>query len=68
MEVVRHMSHTAVLAGAVLVACVVLALLRTLRSSPKDAPPIMKLGMPVLGNIRAFLRSPLNLVRECYEK
>ena len=34
-----------------------------------DAPPTVKLGvMPVLGNIRAFLASPLNMISNCYEK
>lgn len=68
MEVVREMLQPALLAGAALVACVILALTSVLRRSPKDAPPIVKLGMPVLGNIRAFLRSPLKTIRECHEK
>eukprot|EP00752_Nemacystus_decipiens_P012523 g11091.t1 len=26
------------------------------------------MGMPILGNIRAFLRSPLNMIGDCYER
>eukprot|EP00752_Nemacystus_decipiens_P012520 g11088.t1 len=62
------MSQPALLAGATLLACVVLALTFSLRRRPKDAPTIVKLGMPVLGNVRAFLGGPTSTIRECYEK
>eukprot|EP00752_Nemacystus_decipiens_P012524 g11092.t1 len=68
METIRDMPQTALLAGAALVACVFLALISAFRRSPKDAPPVVSMGMPVLGNIRAFLRSPLNMIGDCYKK
>ena len=68
MEEIRQMSSTVLLAGAALVACVVLASTSALRRTPKDAPPIVRMGMPVLGNILAFLRSPVFMAKECYEK
>ena len=69
METMREMPHMALLAGAALVACVFLALISALRRTPKDAPRTVKLGViPVLGNIRAFLASPLNMISNCYEK
>ena len=69
METMREMPHMALLAGAALVACVFLALISAFRRTPKDAPPTVKLGViPVLGNIRAFLASPLNMISNCYEK
>lgn len=68
MEAIQEMPQTALLAGAALVACVFLALISAFRRSPKDAPPTVRMGMPVVGNIRAFLRSPLNMISGCYEK
>lgn len=68
MEAIREMPQTALLAGGALIACVFLALMSSLRRSPKDAPPQVRMGMPVLGNIAAFLRSPLNMIKACYDK
>eukprot|EP00903_Cladosiphon_okamuranus_P015545 g14351.t1 len=68
MDALREMSLPALLAGAALVACVVLALMSTRQRSPKDAPPIVKLGMPVLGNFIAYLRSPVETIKECQKK
>lgn len=68
MEAIREMPQTALLAGAALVACVFLALISAFRRSPKDAPPVVRMGMPVFGNIRAFLASPLNMISDCYKK
>eukprot|EP00903_Cladosiphon_okamuranus_P015547 g14353.t1 len=68
MEAIRDMSQKALVAWVALVTCVVLALMSALRRRPHDAPPIVKLGMPVVGNVRAFLRSPLKMMSTCYEK
>lgn len=68
MDAIREMPQTALLAGTALVACVFLALISSFRRSPKDAPPAVRMGMPVFGNIAAFLRSPLNMIRDCYDK
>lgn len=62
------MSQTVLLAGGAVAACVFLALILALRRDPKDAPPRVSIGLPVIGNIMAFLRSPLNMIRSCYEK
>mmetsp|Transcript_43 Transcript_43/g.89 ORF Transcript_43/g.89 Transcript_43/m.89 type:complete len:480 (+) Transcript_43:53-1492(+) len=35
---------------------------------PKNAPPSAKLGAPVVGNIMAFIKSPLGAIKTCYEK
>ncbi|CAN0604270.1 unnamed protein product, partial [Ectocarpus sp. 12 AP-2014] len=45
-----------------------LALIAAFRRSPKNAPPVVRMGVPVFGNFAAFIRSPLNMIRECYEK
>lgn len=68
MDGLAEMSQTALLAGGTLVAFVFLALLLALRRDPKDAPPRVSLGWPVIGNIAAFIKSPLNLIQHCYEK
>ncbi|CAM9433996.1 unnamed protein product [Pylaiella littoralis] len=68
MDAIREMPQTALLAGTALVACVFLALISAFRRSPKDAPPRVSMGMPLFGNIAAFLRSPLNMIRDCYDK
>lgn len=60
--------ETAVLAGAsALAACFILVLVSAFRRSPKGAPPIVRVGMPVLGNIRAYVRSPIKLITHCHE-
>lgn len=68
MDAIREMPQTALLAGTALVACVFLALISAFRRTPKDAPPAVRMGMPVFGNIAAFLRSPLNMIWDCYDK
>lgn len=69
MEAVREIPQTALLAGAsALAACVFLVLVSAFRRSPKDAPPFVRTGMPVLGNIMAYVRSPMNVIRQGYEK
>lgn len=67
MEAIKDMPQTALLAGIALVSCVFLALMSVFRRSPKDAPPTVSLGMPVFGNIAAFLSSPLRMIRNCYD-
>lgn len=68
MEAVREMPQTALIAGGALIACVILALLSALRRDRKDAPPRVSMGIPVFGNIAAFLRSPLNMIENCYAR
>lgn len=68
MEAIQEMPQTTLLAGAALVACVFLALISAFRRSPKDAPPSVRMGLPIVGNIRAFLSSPLNMIKDCYDK
>ncbi len=68
MEAVQEMPQTTLLAGAALLACVFLALISAFRRSPKDAPPSVRMGLPIFGNIRAFLSSPLNMIKDCYDK
>lgn len=66
---IEAMPQTALLAGAALAACVFLALMSAFRRGQKDdAPPTVTIGMPVLGNIIAYLRSPLNMIKDCFEK
>ena len=64
------MPQTALFAGAALVTCVcMVVLISTFRGSPKkDAPRIVTVGIPILGNIRAFLAGPLHLIANCYEQ
>eukprot|EP00903_Cladosiphon_okamuranus_P006258 g6141.t1 len=69
MEVLHEVPQAALLVGAsASAACVFLALVSAFRRSPKDAPPFVRTGIPVLGNIRAYVRSPVNMIRDCYEK
>lgn len=67
MEALRDMPQTALVAGGTLIVCIFLALLSALRRDPKDAPPRVSMGMPLVGNIAAFVRSPLNMIQTCYE-
>ena len=61
--------QTSLLAAAsALAACVILALVSALRQSRKDAPPALRMRVPVLGIARAYLRSPFKLITHCYEK
>eukprot|EP00752_Nemacystus_decipiens_P011637 g10332.t1 len=63
--------QTAVLAAiaSVFAACVLLALVTALgRRRRKDAPPSVRIGVPVVGNFRAYLRSPIKLITDGYEK
>ncbi|CAN0171537.1 unnamed protein product [Ascophyllum nodosum] len=39
-----------------------------LRRSPKDAPPVVSRGFPILGNIAAFMRSPIRMIQSCYNE
>eukprot|EP00752_Nemacystus_decipiens_P012521 g11089.t1 len=68
MEAILEVPPSTLFAGAALVACILLALISAFRRSPKDAPPVVRMGMPVLGNITAFLRSPLKMMSKCYDK
>lgn len=68
MEALREMPQTTLIAGGALVLCVFAALLSALRRDPKGAPPRVSLGMPLFGNIAAFVRSPLNMIETCYKK
>jgi len=47
---------------------VVILLGMLLFGRPKASPPSVSIGLPVIGNIIAFVKSPINLMRECYEK
>lgn len=67
MEALRELPQTTLIAGGALVLCVFAALLSVLRRDPKGAPPRVSLGMPVFGNIVAFLRSPLKMIETCYQ-
>eukprot|EP00903_Cladosiphon_okamuranus_P013989 g13010.t1 len=69
MEAMRETTQTALLAGAsAMVACMSVVLLSVFRRSTEDAPPSVRMGMPVLGNVRAFVRSPVKMIGECYAK
>jgi len=35
---------------------------------PKKAPPNVSLGIPVFGNVLAFIKSPLGLINKCYQQ
>eukprot|EP00903_Cladosiphon_okamuranus_P022107 g20329.t1 len=68
MEAMREIPQTALLVGAsALAACASLALVSAFRRGPKDAPPTVRMGMPVLGNIIAYVRSPVKMLRDCYD-
>lgn len=69
MEAIREMPLSALLAGGVFLACTIfLALLVVLRRDPKDAPPKVSIGVPLLGNIKAFVDSPMKMIGDCYDK
>lgn len=68
MDAVRDMPQTALLVSGAIFAFVLLALLSALRRSPKGAPPVVRRGLPLVGNITAFVRSPIRLIQSCYEE
>jgi hypothetical protein len=36
--------------------------------TPKNAPPVLKSGFPVLGNFIGFAKAPVGFVREAHKK
>eukprot|EP00752_Nemacystus_decipiens_P011638 g10333.t1 len=63
--------QTALIAAvSALTACVLLALLVSVvrRRRRKDAPPSVRIGVPILGNFKAYVRSPIKLITHSYEK
>lgn len=68
MDALQDIPQTVLLAGGVLVTFLLLALMSALRRTPKDAPPVVSQGLPLVGNIAAFIRSPIKMMQACYKE
>ncbi|CAM9909662.1 unnamed protein product, partial [Discosporangium mesarthrocarpum] len=68
MDAFNEVPQTYLVVGGVALAAIVLVLISTMRREPKDAPPKVYLGIPIIGNIIAFIKGPLGMLDSCCKK
>ncbi|CAM9902103.1 unnamed protein product [Heterosigma akashiwo] len=63
-----NLANAGIIGASILLGALLALIVFVFRPRPKNAPPSVKLGAPVIGNIQAFIKSPLGLIKNCYEK